>query len=97
MTDLPGNTRLFTCHDYKAPGRDDFAWETTVQEQRIANKHVRDGIQEHEFVAMRTRRDETLAMPALILPSIQVNIRAGHFPQPEENGVSYLKLPLNQF
>ena len=74
---LPPETRLFMCHDYKAPGRDDYAWETTVAEQRQNNVHVRDGVAEEDFVAMRTARDATLAVPRLILPSIQVNIRAG--------------------
>jgi glyoxylase-like metal-dependent hydrolase (beta-lactamase superfamily II) len=92
---LPEDTRIFTCHDYKAPGRAEFAWESTVGEQRRGNIHVHDGISEDEFVAMRTARDKTLGMPHLILPSIQVNIRAGALPPPEENGVSYLKLPVN--
>lgn len=92
---LPQNTRIFTCHDYKAPGRAEFAWETTVEEQRRSNIHIRDGISEDAFVAMRTARDKTLGMPHLILPSIQVNIRAGALPPPEDNGVSYLKLPIN--
>ena len=90
-------SRLFLCHDYKAPGRDTYAWETTVAEQRRSNVHLHDGISEDDFVAMRKARDATLDMPRLILPSIQVNMRGGHFPEPEENGVSYLKLPLNQF
>ncbi len=92
---LPEKTRIFTCHDYKAPGRADFAWESTVGEQRRGNIHVRDGISEDDFVAMRTARDKTLGMPHLILPSIQVNIRAGALPPPEDNGLSYLKLPVN--
>ena len=92
---LPEKTRIFTCHDYKAPGRTEFAWESTVGEQRRGNIHVRDGISEDDFVAMRTSRDKTLGMPHLILPSIQVNIRAGALPPPEDNGVSYLKLPVN--
>ncbi len=92
---LPESTRIFTCHDYKAPGRSDFVWESTVGEQRRSNVHVRDGIGEEEFVAMRTARDKTLGMPHLILPSIQVNIRAGALPLPEDNGVTYLKLPVN--
>ncbi|MBL8536765.1 MAG: MBL fold metallo-hydrolase [Hyphomonadaceae bacterium] len=95
ILDLPPETRLFLCHDYKAPGRDAYAWETTVAKQRAANMHVRDGVSEDEFVAMREARDKTLAIPVLILPSIQVNIRAGELPPPEENGVRYLKLPLN--
>ena len=92
---LPDKTRLFTCHDYKAPGRTTFAWESTVAEQRRGNIHVHDGITEDDFVAMRTARDKTLGMPRLILPSIQVNIRAGAMPPPEDNGVSYLKLPID--
>jgi glyoxylase-like metal-dependent hydrolase (beta-lactamase superfamily II) len=92
---LPDDTRLFLCHDYKAPGRDDYAWETTVAAQRSANVHVRDGIDRASFVAMREDRDSRLGMPQLILPSIQVNVRAGEFPPAEDNGVSYLKLPLN--
>ncbi len=95
LLSLPGRTRLFLCHDYKAPGRDEYRWETTVGEQRAANIHVRDGVDEDSFVAMREARDASLAMPRLILPSIQVNMRAGHLPDPEENGVRYLKLPLN--
>lgn len=91
---LPAETRLFMCHDYKAPGRDYFAWESTVAEQRKRNIHVRDGISEAEFVSMREKRDATLAAPKLLLPSIQVNIRAGHLPPAESNGVSYLKIPV---
>ena len=92
---LPPETRLFLCHDYKAPGRDAFAWETTVAEERARNIHVHEGTAEAEFVKMRTERDKTLDMPALILPSVQVNIRAGDLPPPEDNGVSYLKIPVN--
>ena len=92
---LPDETRLFMCHDYKAPDRDEFAWETTVGEERTKNIHVHDGITEDEFVEMRTTRDATLDMPRLILPSVQVNMRAGHMPPAEENGVTYLKIPLN--
>ncbi len=95
ILELPEGTRIFTCHDYKAAGRSEFAWESTVEDQRRSNIHVRDGISEEEFVAMRTARDKTLGMPQLILPSIQVNIRAGGLPPAEDNGVSYLKLPLN--
>jgi len=84
------------CHDYKAPGRDNYAWETTVAEERAANVHVREGISEDEFVEMRTERDSTIDMPTLILPSVQVNIRAGELPPQEDNGVSYLKIPVNQ-
>ena len=90
---LPSETRLFMCHDYKAPGRDEFAWETTVAEQRAGNVHLA-GKCEDEFVAMREARDATLATPKLLLSAIQVNIRAGRFPPPEANGVSYLKIPL---
>jgi glyoxylase-like metal-dependent hydrolase (beta-lactamase superfamily II) len=93
---LPSETRLFLCHDYKAPGRDKYAWETTVAEQRKSNLHVRDGVTEDEFVAMREARDKTLSMPKLIIPSIQVNMRAGDLPEPEDNGVRYLKMPLNR-
>jgi hypothetical protein len=84
------------CHDYKAPGRDTFAWETTVAEQRARNVHISDKVDEDAFVAMRTARDKTLSMPVLILPSIQVNLRAGQLPTPESNGVTYLKIPLNR-
>lgn len=92
---LPPETRLFICHDYKAPGRDAFAWETTVAEERENNVHVRTGVTEEDFVKMRTERDAILDMPRLLLPSVQVNMRGGQFPPPEDNGVSYLKLPLN--
>ncbi|MEA2936199.1 MAG: hypothetical protein QOD74_2845 [Variibacter sp.] len=92
---LPEETRLFMCHDYKAPGRDEFAWETTVREERKKNVHVHEGITEEEFVAMRTKRDATLSTPRLLLPSIQVNMRAGRFPAAEANGVQYLKIPVN--
>ncbi|MCT2557391.1 MBL fold metallo-hydrolase [Tsuneonella sp. YG55] len=92
---LPDETRLFLCHDYKAPERDEYAWETTVGQQRRENVHVRDGVSEDEFVEMRTTRDSTLAMPRLILPSVQVNIRGGRLPDPEDNGVSYIKIPVN--
>jgi glyoxylase-like metal-dependent hydrolase (beta-lactamase superfamily II) len=92
---LPAQTRLFLCHDYKAPNRDEFVWETTVGAERTANVHVHEGVDEEAFVAMRKARDETLGMPRLILPSIQVNMRAGHLPEPDANGTRYLKLPLN--
>ncbi|VVS98999.1 putative enzyme [Erythrobacter sp. EC-HK427] len=95
LLELPDDTRLFMCHDYKAPGRDTYAWETTVKAQREGNVHVRDGVSEDEFVAMRTARDATLAMPTLIMPSVQVNIRGGHLPEPEDNGISYIKIPVN--
>ena len=91
---LPRETRLFLCHDYKAPGRQDYAWETTVGEQRDRSVHVHDGVSEDEFVAMREARDAGLAVPRLLLPSIQVNIRAGRFPEAEDNGVSYLRIPV---
>jgi glyoxylase-like metal-dependent hydrolase (beta-lactamase superfamily II) len=93
---LPDETRVFLCHDYKAlPNRTHFAWETTIGAERTGNVHVHDGVTEEEFVAMRTARDATLDMPNLLLPSVQVNMRAGHFPEAEDNGVRYLKLPLN--
>jgi glyoxylase-like metal-dependent hydrolase (beta-lactamase superfamily II) len=91
---LPPQTRLFMCHDYKAPGRDAYAWETTVGEERARNVHVHAGVSEDDFVAMREKRDTTLAAPLLLLPSIQVNIRAGKFPPAEANGVHYLKVPI---
>ncbi|GHH25301.1 hypothetical protein GCM10008023_38510 [Sphingomonas glacialis] len=92
---LPAETRLFLCHDYKAPGRDRYAWETTVGAQRTGNVHVHEGVGEDEFVTMRMARDATLSMPKLILPSIQVNMRGGHLPEPEANGTRYLQIPLN--
>jgi len=92
---LPAESQLFLCHDYKAPGRDHHAWRTSVADQNAANIHVRSGIDEDGFVAMREARDATLAMPRLILPSVQVNLHAGHLPQPEANGTRYLKIPLN--
>jgi glyoxylase-like metal-dependent hydrolase (beta-lactamase superfamily II) len=92
---LPPATRMFLCHDYGAPGRPEFAWQTTVGAQRAANVHVHDGIDEAAFVALRQARDRTLEMPALILPSIQVNMRAGRMPPAEANGTVYLKLPVN--
>jgi glyoxylase-like metal-dependent hydrolase (beta-lactamase superfamily II) len=92
---LPDETRLFLCHDYKAVGRDQYAWETTVGAQRVGNVHVHEGVSEDDFVEMRTSRDATLSMPKLILPSIQVNMRGGHLPEPEANGTCYLKIPLN--
>ncbi|MBN8812361.1 MBL fold metallo-hydrolase [Sphingomonas sp. 67-41] len=91
---LPEETRLFLCHDYKAPGRDDYRWETTVGEQRRSSVHVHDGVSEDAFVAMREARDATLSVPKLLLPSIQVNIRAGTFPKADSNGVSYLRIPV---
>ena len=95
LFELPEATRLFMCHDYKAPDRTVYAWETTVAAERKGNIHVRDGVSEPEFVRMRTVRDVSLAMPTLLLPAVQVNIRAGRLPPPEDNGVSYLKIPLN--
>jgi len=91
---LPAATRLFMCHDYKAPGRDDYAWETTVAEQRAHNVHVHDSVTEDEFVARRQARDATLTTPKLLLPAIQVNIRAGKFPEAAANGVRYLLIPV---
>ena len=92
---LPDQTRIFTAHDYKAPGRDEFAWESTVEEQKSCNIHVGNGATEDEFVQMRENRDSKLGMPKLILPSVQVNMRSGDFPDEEENGTSYIKIPLN--
>ena len=92
---LPNDTRIFVGHDYKAPGRDDFAWETTVGEQKSLNVHIGEGRPMSDFVAMRTQRDATLGMPRLILPSIQTNMRAGNMPEPEDNGKSYFKVPIN--
>ncbi len=93
---LPDQSRVFLCHDYKAPNRDEYVWETTMLAERTGNVHVHEGVSEEDFIEMRTQRDATLSMPKLILPSIQVNMRGGRMPEPEENGVSYLKLPLNQ-
>lgn len=92
---LPDETRLFMCHDYKAPGRDFYAWETTVGEEKAKNIHVKAGTDEQAFIKMRTERDAKLSMPTLILPSVQVNMRAGHMPEAEDNGTRYLKIPLN--
>ncbi|HUE90599.1 MBL fold metallo-hydrolase [Pseudomonas sp.] len=92
---LPDATRLFMCHDYKAPGRDNYLFETTVAEQREHNVHVHEGIGEADFVAMRSTRDATLGMPTLILPSVQVNMRGGQLPPAEDNGTRYLKIPLD--
>ena len=94
---LPDATRLFLCHDYKAPGRETYCHETTVAEQRQHNIHVHEGISEDDFVRMRTERDATLGMPTLILPSVQVNMRAGEMPPAEDNGQIYLKVPINLF
>jgi len=92
---LPDDTRLFMCHDYKAPGRDFFAWETTVAEQRNSNIHINHNVSEQEFIAMREGRDKELGMPKLLLPAIQVNVRAGELPEPEDNNIRYLKIPLD--
>jgi glyoxylase-like metal-dependent hydrolase (beta-lactamase superfamily II) len=92
---MPDGTRLFMCHDYKAPGRDTYAWETSVLEQRNSNIHINKEVTEQEFVALRDGRDSQLGMPRLLLPSIQVNIRAGNFPEAEDNGIRYLKIPLD--
>lgn len=95
LLSLPGDARLFLCHDYKAPGRDSFVWETTIRDERAANIHVHDGVSEDDFVRMRSARDATLSMPRLILPAVQVNMRGGELPPAEDNGVRYLKLPLD--
>ncbi|MDH3578368.1 MAG: MBL fold metallo-hydrolase [Gammaproteobacteria bacterium] len=92
---LPGDTRLFMCHDYKAPGRDEFAWETTVAAQREDNIHINKSVSEKAFVETREGRDRQLGMPKLLLPSIQVNICAGRLPDPENNDIRYLKIPIN--
>jgi glyoxylase-like metal-dependent hydrolase (beta-lactamase superfamily II) len=92
---LPDSMRMFMCHDYKAPEREEYCNETTVAAERLHNIHVREGISAEEFVAMRSARDATLGMPTLILPSVQINMRAGELPPAEDNGVRYLKIPLN--
>lgn len=92
---LPDDTRVFVGHDYKAPGRDEFAWETTIGEQKALNIHIGEGRPMEEFVTMRTARDGKLGMPRLILPSIQTNMRAGRMPEPEDDGKSYFKVPIN--
>jgi glyoxylase-like metal-dependent hydrolase (beta-lactamase superfamily II) len=92
---LPDETRLFMCHDYLPAGRSEYVWETTVAAERAGNIHAHDGISEDEFVTMREARDATLDMPRLILPSVQVNMRAGHLPPPDDNGIVYLKIPVN--
>lgn len=97
LLSLPARTRVFLCHDYKAPGRDHYAWETTIGAQRADNVHVRPGVSEAEFVAMRDARDAILTIPRLMLPSLQVNLQAGHLPAPESNGIRYLKIPIDQF
>ncbi len=93
---LPDKTRVFLCHDYKAPNRTEFVWETTMLAQRTANVHLHEDVDEDQFVEMRTQRDATLEMPRLILPAIQVNMRGGHLPLPEDDGTSYLKMPVNK-
>lgn len=95
LLSLPPETRLFMCHDYQTEERDTYAWETTVAVQRAHNIHVHEGVSEAQFIAMRNKRDAGLPAPRLLLPSIQVNIRAGHFPEAESNGVQYLKIPLS--
>lgn len=92
---LPDETRMYLCHDYKAKGRDHYEWETTIGEQKAKNIHLNTRVTRDEFIQMRTARDKTLDMPKLILPSIQINMRAGELPEPEENGTRYLKIPLN--
>jgi glyoxylase-like metal-dependent hydrolase (beta-lactamase superfamily II) len=96
LLSLPRQTRLFMCHDYLPAGRDHYEWETTVGAERDRNVHVHDGVSEDEFVTMREARDKTLAVPRLILPSVQVNMRGGHLPEPEENGTSYIKIPIDR-
>jgi glyoxylase-like metal-dependent hydrolase (beta-lactamase superfamily II) len=95
LLELPGRTQLYMCHDYKAPGREHYAWRTTVGEERAGNVHIHGGVSEADFVSMRIARDATLAAPTLLLPSIQVNVRAGKLPRPESNGVRYLKIPVS--
>ena len=95
VLELPGETRLFMCHDY-APGGREIKWETTVAEERAQNIHVREGITEDEFVAVREARDRTLELPKLIIPSIQVNMRGGNLPEPDESGKRHLKVPINE-
>jgi glyoxylase-like metal-dependent hydrolase (beta-lactamase superfamily II) len=94
LLSLPPETRLFMCHDYKAPGRDTFAWETTVAEERRSNRHIHEGVGEDEFVTMRQERDRSLCTPRLLIPSIQVNMRAGRFPPADSHGVRYLRVPV---
>lgn len=95
LLSLPDETRLFLCHDYMAPGRDRYVWETTVRAQREGNVHVHEGVAEDDFATMRTARDATLSMPQMILPAVQINMRAGRLPEPEGNGIRYLRLPLD--
>lgn len=93
--DLPGETRIFLNHDYLPEGRSNYRWQTSVAEQRSSNVHVSNGVTEDEFVTMRTSRDATLGLPRLLIPSVQVNMRAGEFPPPENNGIRYLKVPVD--
>jgi glyoxylase-like metal-dependent hydrolase (beta-lactamase superfamily II) len=93
---LPEATRIFVGHDYKAPGREVYAWESTVGEQKARNVHIGAGRAKADFVALRESRDATLAMPRLIIPSLQINMRAGHLPEPEADGTAFLKVPLNR-
>ena len=95
LLSLPDETRVYLCHDYRGPERQVFAWETTIADQRRHNVHAHEGVDEEEFVAMRTARDKTLHLPALIIPSVQVNVRGGRLPAPEANGRRYLKYPLD--
>jgi glyoxylase-like metal-dependent hydrolase (beta-lactamase superfamily II) len=95
LLSLPDETRVYLCHDYRGPDRQTFAWETTIGDQRKHNLHAHDGVGEEEFVAMRAARDKTLQLPALIIPAVQVNLRGGRLPPPEDNGRRYLKYPLN--
>ena len=96
LFDLPDETRVYLCHDYKAPGRAAFAWQTTIGDEKRHNIHIRDEVDEGSFVEMRTSRDRTLDMPLLIIPSIQVNMRAGYMPPADDDGTIYLKVPLNR-
>lgn len=92
---LPDHTRVFTCHDYKTPKRDKFAWQSSIAQQRM-NVHLANGVSEAEFINFRKQRDKNLSLPRLFFPSVQINMRAGHFPEPAANGISYLLIPLNQ-
>lgn len=95
ILELPDETKIFTCHDYLAEGRNEHAWESTVGEQKEKNVHINKNVSKDEFIKMRADKDKTLSMPVLILPSVQVNMRAGNLPPPEQNGISYLKIPVN--
>ena len=95
LFDFPDETRMFLCHDYKAPGRDRYVWETTIGDQKRSNVHGKDGTSRDAFIKMRNARDTTLAMPKLILPSVHVNMRAGDMPPPEDNGIRYMKIPID--